>query len=80
MARGKRALTAADAIEKVLGELRASMEARPVRLASPEEGFAFLRIQFEEVFEAVRPLDGTNLRTELLKLAALAVRVAVEST
>jgi len=78
--RTRRALTSADAIEKILGELRASLEVRPQRLASPEEGYAFVRIKLEELFEAVRELQGTDLRTSALQLAAVAVRFAVECT
>lgn len=78
--RRARALTDAEAVERVLGELRRAREKFPARFNSKHEGFGVLREEVDELWEAVRELENTDPRAEAIQVAAMAIRFVVECT
>lgn len=75
--RKRRPVTDAEAIERVLAELR---EKFPRPFNTPHEGFAVLKEEVDELWEAVRGFDGGDARAEAVQVAAMAIRFIVEST
>jgi hypothetical protein len=80
MARRARALSDAEVIERVIGELRRAREKFPARFNSPHEGFGVLREEVDELWEGVRNLENTDPRAEAIQVAAMAIRFVVECT
>jgi len=78
--RKRRQLTDADAIEKVLAELRSAREKFPARFNSPHEGHSVIREELDELWEAVRGFENSDARAEAIQVAAMAIRFAVECT
>lgn len=76
----RRPVSDAEAVEKALGELRKAREKFPRPFNSPHEGFGVLREEVDELWEAVRDLEGTDARAEAAQVAAMALRFMVECT
>jgi hypothetical protein len=78
--RARRQLTDAEAVERVLGELRRAREKFPARFNSKHEGFGVLREEVDELWECVREFENTDPRLEAAQVAAMAIRFLVECT
>ena len=78
--RNKRPINDAEAVEKTLAELRSARTKFPARFNSKHEGFSVLREEVDELWEAVRDLEGTDARAEAIQVAAMAIRFIVECT
>jgi len=77
--RAKKRLTDAEAIERILAELRRARDKFPRPLNSPHEGFGVLREEVDELWETVRGLEG-DMRAEATQVGAMAIRFLVECT
>lgn len=78
--RARRAIGDAEAIERVIAELRRARDKFPARFNSKHEGFGVLREEVDELWEAVRDIEGTDARAEAVQVAAMAIRFIVECT
>jgi len=79
-ARGRKKLTDAEAVERILAELRRAREKFPRPMNSPHEGFGVLREEVDELWEGVRGLEGADMRAEAVQVGAMAIRFLVECT
>jgi hypothetical protein len=77
--RSRKRITDAEAVERVLAELRRAREKFPRPFNSPHEGFGVMREEVDELWETVRGLEG-DMRAEAVQVAAMALRFLVECT
>jgi NTP pyrophosphatase (non-canonical NTP hydrolase) len=71
-------LTEGEAIERTLAELRSARAKFPRPFNTAHEGFSVLREEVDELWEAVRGFEGSNLRAEAVQVAAMAIRFLCE--
>ncbi len=61
-------------IAAVLGELRRARTLFPARFHSPHEGYAILKEEVDELWEAIKKNDADGTREEIIQVAAMALR------
>jgi hypothetical protein len=67
-------VTAAQAAEAALRELECAREKWPAGFHSGHEGYAVLKEELEELWEAVKSDDTAHARREAVQIAAMALR------
>jgi hypothetical protein len=69
-----------DAVQQVMTELSKTTD-KAVPIASPHEGYAFLKDELDDLYEAVRTNSGKpHQRAEAKHIAAMAIRFMIDCT
>lgn len=80
MARGRKMLTDAAAIELVMGELRRQREQDPKPFVDKHQGYSVALEKLEDLREGVRDFENRDMRDAARELAAMAIRFMVDCT